>query len=102
MDIWKKLLLNVYYYGSYPVRWWSHRRAVARGRVPTMVLFYHRIADDRASAWTVSNRTFARQIGWLQGHFDLVSLEEVQRRIRSGVNRRPCVSITFDDGYADN
>jgi peptidoglycan/xylan/chitin deacetylase (PgdA/CDA1 family) len=45
---------------------------------------------------------FARQMRWLKRHFELLSLEEVQRRIRSGHNGRPCVSITFDDGYADN
>jgi peptidoglycan/xylan/chitin deacetylase (PgdA/CDA1 family) len=32
----------------------------------------------------------------------LVSLQEAQRRIRSGWNQRACISITFDDGYADN
>ncbi len=102
MPGWKRLLLSIYYHGSYPIRWCSHRRAVAGGRVPVAILFYHRIADDAANDWTVSNRTFARQIRWLQAHFDLVSLEEAQQRVRRGVNRRRCVSITFDDGYADN
>jgi peptidoglycan/xylan/chitin deacetylase (PgdA/CDA1 family) len=45
---------------------------------------------------------FQRQIGWLKKRFPLVSLEEAQRRIREGCNRQTCVSITFDDGYADN
>ncbi len=102
MPIWKLLLLNLYYYGLRPVRWWSLRRAAAAGRAPVMVLFYHRVADDRANAWTVSNETFARQLRWLQKRFELVSLQEAQRRIRGGANHRPCVSITFDDGYADN
>ena len=102
MPLWKQLLLNVYYHASYPVRWWNHRCALAEDRVPVLVLFYHRVADDRANSWTMSNRMFARQIRWLQKHFELVSLEEAQRRVRRGANRRPCVSITFDDGYADN
>lgn len=103
MTIWKQLLLQLYCYGSHPVRWWNRLCAEAQGKAPAMVLFYHRVADDRANAWTVSNRTFARQIGWLKRRFELVSLEEVQRRLRgdSGA-QRPCVSITFDDGYADN
>ena len=45
---------------------------------------------------------FARQIRWLQQNFDLVSLAEAQRRVNSLRNERPSVSITFDDGYADN
>src|SRR5438046_1743966 len=102
MPTWKTLLLNLYYAGSYPHRAWrnAHRAAVAKA--PAMVLFYHRIADDGDRNWTVSNAMFACQIGWLKRHFDMVSLTEAQRRIRSGSNRRPCVTITFDDGYADN
>ncbi len=102
MPLWKQLLLNLYYGASMPIRRQNRRRAVAEGRVPVAVLYYHRVADDRANEWTVSNRLFARQIRWLQTHFELISLEETVRRIRSGMNRRACVSITFDDGYADN
>ena len=102
MPIWKQLLLNLYCHGSYPLRRWNHLRAVAEGRVPVIVLFYHRVADERPNDWTVSNRTFERQIRWLEKRFELISLEEARRRILGGTNDRPCVSITFDDGYADN
>ncbi len=70
--------------------------------MPAIVLGWHRIADDRANGWTVSNAAFVRQIRWLQKHFQFVSLEEIQRRIRENRNSRPCVGITFDDGYAEN
>ena len=102
MPIWKRLLLNLYYHGSRPLRWWNRRCAVARGGVPVVVLFYHRVADDRANDWTISNRMFARQMRWLQAHFELISLAEARQRVLDGANNRPCVSITFDDGYADN
>jgi len=98
----KPLLLPLYYYGTYPYRWWRNRKAAAEHRIPVVVLFYHRVADDRANSWTTSNRVFARQIDWLARHFQLVSLEEAQRRIQGDENTRPCVSITFDDGYAEN
>ena len=65
MPDWKTLPLTLYYYGTCPYRWWWMRRAAAEHRVPVVVLFYHRIADDRANSWTTSNRTFARQIDWL-------------------------------------
>ncbi len=96
------MLLNVYYHLSRPLRWWNCRRAAARRCVPIVVLAYHRVADDRANSWTISNRMFARHVDWLQRHFELIGLEEMQRRIRLGANRRPAVSITFDDGYAEN
>ena len=102
MHAWKTPLLGLYYEASLPLRWWNRRRAAARGRTPICVLFYHRVADDRANPWTISHDLFARQIGWLQKRFEMISLAEVQRRIRSGVNSRPAVSVTFDDGYAEN
>ncbi|MBI3838938.1 MAG: polysaccharide deacetylase family protein [Planctomycetia bacterium] len=102
MSFWKPLLLNCYYYGSYPQRAWRNAQLRTRGRSPVMVLFYHRISDDRANAWTTSNFTFEKQIRWLKGNFELVSLSEAQHRVRVGHNDRPCVAITFDDGYADN
>lgn len=102
MPDWKSLPLTLYYHGTRPYRWWWMRRAVAEHRAPVVVVFYHRIADDRANRWTTSHRTFTRQIDWLARHREIVSLAEAQRRIRSGRNTRPCVSITFDDGYAEN
>ncbi len=98
----RSFLAGCYYHASYPLRWWTTARAAAEGRAPVVILFYHRVADDRAVPWTVSNRTFARHVRWLVRHFDVVSLEEAQRRLRSGDSPRPCVSITFDDGYAEN
>ncbi len=102
MPVWKQLLLNLYYYGSYPARASRNARLQARGRAPVMVLFYHRIADEHPNPWTTSARAFTRQIRWLSRHLEIVSLAEAQRRLRSGRIDRPCVAITFDDGYADN
>lgn len=101
MPLWKSILLWLYYAGTWPYRWRCGRSLARRGKAPVMVLYYHRVADDAANQWTVSNAMFARQVRWLKAHFDLVSLEEAQRRIR-GENYRAAVSITFDDGYADN
>lgn len=98
---WRSFLLYGYYCASLPCRWWQRASATAGRRVPIVVLFYHRIADEHGTSWTMSNRSFERQIRWLAKRFDLISLEEVQRRIRGG-SERPAVSITFDDGYAEN
>ena len=102
MRIYKQLLLTAYYYGTLPCRGWVNARAAKAGQAPILVLFYHRIADEQANAWTTTNDQFARQIGWLAKRFDLVSLQEAQQRICSGWNNRPALSITFDDGYAEN
>jgi peptidoglycan/xylan/chitin deacetylase (PgdA/CDA1 family) len=101
-SMWKKELLTLYYHSSLPLRVCRNWRATIAGRAPVMVLFYHRIADDRANEWTCPFKLFGRQVRWLKRHFDVVSLGEAQRRIRRGYNGRAAVSVTFDDGYADN
>lgn len=100
----RSLLLHAYYYGTWPARTLRNRRASAAGRAPLPILFYHRVADDCANSWTISNRDFERQIRWLTRRFEIVALKEAQRRIRgqAAPSKRLAVSITFDDGHADN
>ena len=99
---WKQWLLPAYYYGSWPLRQLGSSLASLAGMQPVAVLFYHRVADDSPSPWTISQLEFTRQIDWLARNFELISLIEAQRRIRQRENCRPAVCITFDDGYADN
>ncbi|HZZ72407.1 MAG TPA: polysaccharide deacetylase family protein [Pirellulales bacterium] len=95
-------LLNMYYRGTLPLRWWLNRRRAAQGSMPILTLFYHRIADDEANPWTTSNAVFAQHLEWLRHHFEIISLSEAQARIRANVNTGPAICITFDDGYASN
>ncbi len=101
MADWKRALLSAYLHGSRPYRAWWNRRAAARRRAPVMILFYHRVADDQPTPWTCPRALFEQEMLWAKRRFDMVSLAEAQRRIREG-NPRPAVSVTFDDGYADN
>ena len=102
MSPWKSALVHLYYLGTCPYRFWYKTTAAAAGTLPALILLYHRIADDHANTCTTSNGAFTRQIAWLQRNVELVSLAEVQRRIGGAGNSRPCASITFDDGYAEN
>ncbi len=77
--------------------WWE-----TQGQAPIVVLFYHRVSDSPSVPWTVSTGAFQRHLDWLAARFELVSLNEAQRRIAQGVNYRTAVAITFDDGYAEN
>lgn len=97
-----RLLLAGYYGGTVPYRRWIRAQLSVQGKMPILVLFYHRIADDGACTVTHSNRLFRQQIRWLQRHCELISLEEAQRRLRSGYNDRLAACITFDDGYSEN
>ncbi len=99
--VWKSSLLGSYHWLTLPYRRWALSRLRRQGRAPVVVLFYHRVADVDPVPWSIGNRQFARQIEWLQQRFDMVSLEEAQRRLRDG-STRPAAHITFDDGYAEN
>jgi peptidoglycan/xylan/chitin deacetylase (PgdA/CDA1 family) len=102
MDQWRRFLLTLYRQASGPYRQRRQSRMTAAGRAPISVLVFHRIADDRANAWTTPTRTFLQAIRWLKPRFDMISLEQAQSRLRAGSNPRPAVAITFDDGYAVN
>ena len=102
MPIWKRALLNCYYHALLPWRLQCARAAARQFRTPLVVLAYHRVAADRANSWTTTPAEFASHLAWLESRFEFVSLEEAQHRIRCRTNTRPCVSVTFDDGYAVN
>ncbi|MEO2049416.1 MAG: polysaccharide deacetylase family protein [Pirellulales bacterium] len=98
----KSQLLGMYYLATLPQRQRAAARRCHQSQVPVMALFYHRVADTYPNDWTISTDRFCKQIRWLQRRFEIVSLETAQQRIDAGVNDRPTVCITFDDGYADN
>jgi peptidoglycan/xylan/chitin deacetylase (PgdA/CDA1 family) len=100
--MWKKALLNSYYWATLPSRRRATVQRATHGREPIQILFYHRVADEHPNGWTMSTQSFARQIQWLRSRFKVVSLSEAQARIASGRNQCPTACITFDDGYADN
>ncbi|MGI9456313.1 MAG: polysaccharide deacetylase family protein [Aeoliella sp.] len=102
VDSCKGPMLNLYYLATLPQRRQSTARLVSDHKVPVMVLFYHRVADTEPNDWTISTERFRRQISWVKERFEIVTLEEAQRRVGAQANDRPTVCITFDDGYADN
>ncbi len=98
----KSRLIDAWRIATSPWRQMQLNRAKRAGTVPVGILFYHRVSDSSSNPWTISSNGFEKQVNWLNDHFDIVSLDEAQRRIRSGTNSVPTVCLTFDDGYADN
>lgn len=102
MPNWKLKLIDAYRMATAPYRLKQQRRMRRDGTFPAVTLFYHRVADHPQNDWTIGCDEFKKQIDWFQENFEIVDLEESQRRISSGFNDRPTLSITFDDGYAEN
>jgi peptidoglycan/xylan/chitin deacetylase (PgdA/CDA1 family) len=83
--------------------------ALARGRARPLVLGYHRVVDDFASAartgmpsMLTSTTMFERHLDCIGRRFRFVSLDELGAHMLSGQPfEEPVAAVTFDDGYAD-
>ncbi len=69
-----------------------------------LVLMYHRVAVPDADIWdiAVSPENFEQQLQHLQKKGNVIPLSELVKGVANGKLRKNAVSITFDDGYADN
>jgi peptidoglycan/xylan/chitin deacetylase (PgdA/CDA1 family) len=82
---------------------WSARRL----RSMPLILAYHAVVEDirphigRALLPNLTGTTMLeRQVEWVARRFDVVSLDELGRRLETGEERgRPAAAVTFDDGY---
>ncbi len=98
----KDPLIAMYYLATLPMRRRQAARRASAGTAPIISLFYHRVADEHPNDWTIATERFKNQIRWLRERYEIVTLEESQRRMGLATSDSPSVCITFDDGYADN
>jgi peptidoglycan/xylan/chitin deacetylase (PgdA/CDA1 family) len=73
------------------------------------ILMYHRILRtlDDGNAYVqpgmyVLSNTFEQQMKVLRDRFKVISLKELLKRIKNGIDISGCCAITFDDGWIDN
>lgn len=71
------------------------------GRCHVTVLLYHRVSDEFLDSVTVGVEQFDRHLHCLRRHYDVIDLPTFLAT-RGSPRRRPCVVLTFDDGYEDN
>ncbi len=69
-----------------------------------IILAYHRVANCEADPQSlcVTPRHFAEHLDVIQKDFDVISLQDLVRRLSARESVSGTVAITFDDGYADN
>jgi len=95
--------------GQFISRSWRYVRNAAsslgnRFGSETFVLMYHRIAELRADPQqlSVTPRHFAEHLEVLRSHCRPVRLKDIYGNGKHRQDTRTAVTLTFDDGYADN
>lgn len=99
---WRGLSSLLYWTGIGPLSAALWRRSA---RDTWTVLAYHRIGRPSLDGGPdhVSVERFRAHLGYLKRRYDVVPVGEALERLRAGrVGTRPLLSVTFDDGYADN
>src|SRR5215469_12392916 len=72
------------------------------------ILCYHGVCEDRLAhepwipGFFVTRSAFEDHVRYLATHARILPLSEAVRRLRDGSLPSRAVSITFDDGYANN
>ena len=85
------------------------RACERRMRSGVTVLMYHRVLEDRDCAGypfpslVMPRSLFEAQVGYLSEHARVLPLHFALRELEDSSRvSKPLVSLTFDDGYADN
>ena len=80
---------------------WSTLRAESGN--PLSLLIFHRVLarPDPLNPYEPDVAHFERMLRWLRG-YTVLPLEQAIVRLREGGLPAGALSITFDDGYADN
>ena len=84
----------------WPIHWLSPGGAAAR----LTILIYHRVLPrlDPMNPDEPDARAFESQMAWVRDWFNVLPLSEAASRLAQGTLPARALSITFDDGYADN
>jgi glycosyltransferase involved in cell wall biosynthesis/peptidoglycan/xylan/chitin deacetylase (PgdA/CDA1 family) len=99
---WRGLSSLLYWTGIGPLSAALWRRSA---RDSWTVLAYHRIGSPSPDGGPdhVSAERFRAHLIYLKQRYDIVPVGEALERLRAGgAGARPLLSVTFDDGYADN
>ncbi len=80
-----------------------------KSKKKALVLSYHRVVPGKEidesrmmPGMYLSSEAFQEEIEWLRHRFDLVPLEAIIKKVRTGLPwERPLCAVTFDDGWKD-
>jgi peptidoglycan/xylan/chitin deacetylase (PgdA/CDA1 family) len=78
----------------------GRRLTAAASARRVVVLCYHSVHPSSAAS-SATPQLFLRHLAWLHEHYDVIPFRQALAATQRKTNR-PAVSITFDDGFADN
>lgn len=86
------------------LRWPAALLSPPGARAKLSILIYHRVlpAPDPLFPGEVDAQTFDSQMALAAGNFNVLPLADAVERLRHGALPGRALSVTFDDGYADN
>jgi peptidoglycan/xylan/chitin deacetylase (PgdA/CDA1 family) len=89
---------------SMPLRFLLDMLAPSGARSRLSVLIFHRVraVTDPLFPNEPDAARFEEQLRWIKQWFEVLPLADAVRRLRAGTLPARPLSITFDDGYADN
>lgn len=69
------------------------------GKAPITIFYYHGVGNGADNWMTLPLELMWRHVSYARRYYEIISLSEAVRRLRSGVNESPALVFTFDDGY---
>jgi peptidoglycan/xylan/chitin deacetylase (PgdA/CDA1 family) len=102
MGLSKTSFCPIYRLLTEPIRRHLARQFRKNNSWPGAVLFYHRVADNDLTDWTITTSGFEEQLDWLSRSAKVVSLSQIQFGQKLGRRENLEVALTFDDGYLES
>lgn len=95
-----KNLVALQLYRTYGESLWEQQRGI-------LILMYHEVAPKRDGRFRLfpvlctTPETFRQQVAWLRKHFEIISMDEAEERLRNGTaGDSRAVVVTSDDGWS--
>jgi len=81
-----------------PLGWTLSAPVRPRG---TLVVMYHRVGPNPAGFASLHLSEFRAQMAWLKQNCTVIGPDDIRESVTRSRRRKPCVLVTFDDGYRD-
>jgi peptidoglycan/xylan/chitin deacetylase (PgdA/CDA1 family)/folate-dependent phosphoribosylglycinamide formyltransferase PurN len=93
------LIRSAYFWLALPWLVARLRQFELKGKAPIIIFYYHGVGNGAENWMTLPIEALSEQFAYARRYYDVISLSEAVRRLKSGHNDKTSVVFTFDDGY---